>query len=106
MTLDLKMYQSKLLSRLAFLTGRVSEIEDKFQKSSDAPFDNDPAAITSLGVLDDMDDMAASEAKAIHAALKRLEDGTFGVCVTCGDPIDTDRLNAVPHTPFCKEHAR
>jgi len=33
---------------------------------------------------------------AIQAALKRLEDGTYGDCQTCGEPIAPARLAALP----------
>ncbi|MGV2104042.1 MULTISPECIES: TraR/DksA family transcriptional regulator [unclassified Rhizobium] len=38
---------------------------------------------------------------SIDAALERLENGTYGNCSVCGDPISGDRLAAVPYTPFC-----
>ena len=38
---------------------------------------------------------------AIDAALQRIEDGTFGVCRTCGRPIDPARLEALPYTTQC-----
>ena len=34
--------------------------------------------------------------------LDRIHAGTFGTCVKCGEPIAIERLNAVPHTPFCQ----
>ena len=105
MPLSTEDFKRKLENRLRDLTKRVDKIEDKFAKSGDAPFDGDSGTIRSLAVLHDMDDLAASEARAIHAALARIDAGEFGDCVTCGEPIDDDRLEAVPHTPFCKDHA-
>ncbi|MGY0070295.1 TraR/DksA family transcriptional regulator [Streptomyces sp. QTS137] len=35
------------------------------------------------------------------AARHRLDDGTFGFCVSCGASIDRDRMLAVPHTELC-----
>ncbi|MFI8306366.1 TraR/DksA family transcriptional regulator [Streptomyces sp. NPDC085927] len=35
------------------------------------------------------------------AARRRLDDGTFGFCVSCGASIDRDRILAVPHTELC-----
>ena len=29
-------------------------------------------------------------------ALKRIDDGTYGICVTCGNPIPEKRLEAIP----------
>ena len=37
----------------------------------------------------------------IEAALKRLEDGTFGICVSTGQPIEYARLEAIPTTTKC-----
>lgn len=37
----------------------------------------------------------------IRLALKRLNDGTYGECLMCGDPISPKRLEAVPWTPYC-----
>jgi DnaK suppressor protein len=37
----------------------------------------------------------------IEAALKRIADGSFGVCVGCGDEIQDQRLQALPWTQFC-----
>jgi sigma-B regulation protein RsbU (phosphoserine phosphatase) len=40
----------------------------------------------------------------VDAALGRLETGTFGLCETCHDPIEADRLLADPLTRFCLDH--
>ena len=39
--------------------------------------------------------------RLIEAALKRIADGSFGVCVGCGDDIQSQRLEALPWTQFC-----
>jgi len=102
---DTDHYKKILTKRRAYLTGKSEEIEDKFEKSSDEPFDGESGTVRNLDVLDDLDEMAQSEIRAIDAALDRIEKGTFGICVISGDPIDEARLEALPHTPFCKDHA-
>ena len=37
----------------------------------------------------------------IDAALQRIENGTYGTCVNCGEPIPADRLEAVPWATLC-----
>lgn len=32
----------------------------------------------------------------VEEALKRLQDGTYGRCLTCGQPIPDQRLEAIP----------
>ena len=39
--------------------------------------------------------------EAIDAALKRIEDGTYGTCVNCGKPIAEERLAAIPWATHC-----
>ena len=38
---------------------------------------------------------------AIEDALKRIEEGTFGVCVNCGKAIGEERLAALPWATTC-----
>lgn len=39
--------------------------------------------------------------RKVEAALRRIESGTFGECVACGDEINRKRLAAMPWTEFC-----
>ena len=39
--------------------------------------------------------------RAIDSALGRIQDGTYGKCLSCGKQIDGRRLAAVPWTPYC-----
>ena len=39
--------------------------------------------------------------QAIEGALGRLDDGTYGVCRDCGDPVAPARLAAIPWTRVC-----
>jgi DnaK suppressor protein len=37
----------------------------------------------------------------VEDALARMEDGTYGVCRRCGNPIDSARLRALPTAALC-----
>ena len=39
----------------------------------------------------------------LNRALEMIEDGTFGICVNCGQLIKKERLLEVPHTTSCFE---
>ncbi|UCH22711.1 MAG: RNA polymerase-binding protein DksA [Deltaproteobacteria bacterium] len=41
--------------------------------------------------------------KKIKKALERIENGTFGICETCGEDISIKRLKARPVTSQCIE---
>ncbi|MGE5244673.1 MAG: SpoIIE family protein phosphatase [Betaproteobacteria bacterium] len=40
----------------------------------------------------------------VDAALRRMDAGTYGLCATCHEPIDPDRLLADPLVRFCLDH--
>jgi DnaK suppressor protein len=42
----------------------------------------------------------------IDAALKRIEDGTYGTCGACGKPIAPERLAAIPWARLCIDDQR
>jgi RNA polymerase-binding transcription factor DksA len=44
--------------------------------------------------------------REIEAALKRIDDGTYGLCAACGKPIEPERLEYLPWAPACADDAR
>jgi RNA polymerase-binding protein DksA len=46
---------------------------------------------------------ARTEKYLLHLdeALRRIEEGTYGICLVCGKQIPTERLCEVPHTRHC-----
>jgi DnaK suppressor protein len=46
------------------------------------------------------------ELEKVDAALRKLDDGTYGTCANCGNPIGGERLEAIPWAPYCIDCAR
>lgn len=42
-----------------------------------------------------------SRLRRIEEALERIDAGTFGICLRCGETISPERLEAVPEAPLC-----
>ncbi|HJP88621.1 MAG TPA: TraR/DksA C4-type zinc finger protein [Candidatus Limnocylindrales bacterium] len=42
----------------------------------------------------------------VESALRALDDGTYGTCVTCGNSIAPERLEAIPWVAQCIDCAR
>jgi RNA polymerase-binding transcription factor DksA len=42
-----------------------------------------------------------AELADVEHALRRLDEGTYGTCEACGNPIGEERLEAMPATRFC-----
>jgi len=41
----------------------------------------------------------------VERAIGKLDTGTYGLCEECGEPISPARLEAMPATRFCVQHA-
>jgi DnaK suppressor protein len=41
--------------------------------------------------------------KKIDEALRKLEEGTYGICEMCGDEITEERLKILPFAIYCRD---
>jgi RNA polymerase-binding protein DksA len=74
-------------------------IQDETQDSTADNHPGDMATVTFDRELDyTLEESEGRLLEAIDAALHRIDDGTYGVCVTCGQPIGAERLEALPWT--------
>ena len=55
---------------------------------------------TDRGVIDQV----GSDLDDVDAALRRLEEGTYGRCEACGQPIGEARLQILPAARYCPLH--
>ena len=44
--------------------------------------------------------------KRVRSAMSRVDDGTYGKCITCEEMIDTDRLGIDPTADLCMSCAK
>lgn len=42
----------------------------------------------------------------IEEALRRMDEGTYGICEYTGEPISVERLQQVPWARYCAEHQK
>lgn len=62
----------------------------------------DTATVTLDRELDySLEEHSTAVLRDIDAALRRIEDGTYGVCARCGKPIGEERLEAMPYVTKC-----
>ena len=97
------------------LEGRRRELLNDIQgKMRDARTDTtnehevlDQGEISEVDVQEEIEfaliQMKAETLNKIDAALRRLEEGTYGNCFDCGDEIAEARLRALPFAVRCKD---
>ena len=95
----------QLEQRLADLDQRLGGIAAELVGHDTKDWEDLATERESDEVLEKMGVGSQTEIRAINAALQRIEAGSYGTCVRCGAEIEAARLDLLPFTPFCKDHA-
>ena len=101
--LDVQRYEKRLRDRLRELNERLKEIDEDLDEPADPDVEERATEREGDEVLENLGHAGLAEIKMIQAALARIKDGTFGFCVSCGEPISKERLEVLPQTPRCKK---
>lgn len=91
----------KLRARLRELEGRADDIEEDLRHPLEADSSEQAIDLADDEALAGVDDVLRREIAQIRAALARIENGTYGSCVICGEDIDPARLEALPTATRC-----
>ena len=95
------------LARARLLAERrrlLEEIGDAVALPEQMTYGSQAAAATQ--VFEQERDLAMRERASLHlqavdGALARLDDGSYGTCIRCGQPIAAERLEALPWAAHC-----
>ena len=91
----------QLKVRLADLLDRAEVIEDDLRHPLDADSSEQAVDLADDEALEGIDDVLRAEIQQIRFALQRIENGTYGDCANCGEPIRRERLEARPIATRC-----
>lgn len=84
----------ELETRLARVTRDLSRAHASDSQEQAQERENDE-------VLDAIRQETEASIGAVRAALRRLEEGSYGLCRSCGEPVPEARLAALPETTSC-----
>lgn len=100
----LKSYRDRLLAKRESLFKQVTEAEMS-SRERDSEATQDPADMAANAYAKElMISMSANDRRLlqlIDEALGRVEAGEYGECVSCGEPVQEKRLDAVPWARHC-----
>jgi len=97
-------YKKDLLGRKEALIKRIEQLEmDKHRAKAPLSADSEEQAVELQNdeVVNALDAMESKELNLVMAALKKIEDGSYGECSSCGESISSNRLKAVPFATTC-----
>lgn len=81
--------------------GRIDEEVEEIGVSSDNHLAETATATLDREIDYTLEENSGQVLAEIDAALKRVEDGTFGICLNCGREIAVERLDAYPWASLC-----
>jgi DnaK suppressor protein len=103
MTIDLNIMKARLEAKRDELQANIAQLTEAHPVPVDplageAPQDFEDVAVDFLETQQEQSLLVNELAllTEVQRALKRIEDGTYGKCVTCGQPIPEKRLEAIP----------
>lgn len=86
--------------------GQLTRTDDLHVQPEDLPDDADLASnIINQQVTFSMRNRELAKLRSIEEALDKIENGTYGYCEECDEPIGFKRLKNQPFTSLCITHA-
>jgi len=104
MTIDLNRMRARLEAKRDELRANIAGLTEANPAPTDpieaneGPNDFEDVAVDFLELQNEQSIRVNEQAllTEVLQALKRIDDGTYGTCVTCGNPIPEKRLEAIP----------
>jgi DnaK suppressor protein len=93
--------KARLEAQLAELEGRLSRLDRDLSEAPDPDSSERAVQTEDDEALEGQAQVAASEIASVRRALERIEDGSYGQCVKCGEEIAEGRLEARPEAALC-----
>ncbi len=103
---DTDAVRAELESEQELLRAKVQELDTKGDDLSyDGNFADSGQVAAELGENKVLYDQLRKDLDDIEKALARMDEGSYGTCEVCGAEIPPARLEVMPATRFCIDHA-
>jgi RNA polymerase-binding transcription factor DksA len=107
--MNIQRYKRRLLDLEKTLSARIAQQGDQGRREFiDSAHDVGDASVADEAAAEEFTEAERNSdvLQQVRDALGRVQDGTFGTCIVDGGPIEEQRLEAVPWTPYCAKHAQ
>jgi DnaK suppressor protein len=94
--------KQKITARIKELTAHMQKISDDLDQPLPADLGDQAIDLEDDEVLSGIGRANQQEVRLLNDALKRIADGSYGICLKCGDDISPARLDAVPYAVLCR----
>ena len=93
--------REKLEQQKIELSERISKIKADVGSGLEADSSEQAAQLENMEVLNALVAEGQQELEQVNAALQRVDEGSYGLCASCGEPINPERLDARPYALEC-----
>jgi DnaK suppressor protein len=108
MTEQYKKQQEQLEAEYKRLTGELTQLQKSASSTEErregSPFGKREEEATETLELEKrltLENRIRQEMAAVEHALDKIKKGTYGLCDNCGEPINPERLEALPQANLC-----
>ncbi len=98
--------REKLQQELEQTLAEIQRLEQKLEDKADYGIGKGGSTIYEWEFNLALKQSLEKKARSIEAALRKVEEGQYGICRECGEPISEERLAILPHTTVCVKCAQ
>ena len=100
---DTEKLREQFEARITELVNQTKEIDAELRETPNPDFEENAVETEGDEVLEGLGQFALEEIQQLKLAIQRIDNGIYGDCAECGEPICKDRLAAVPHATKCMD---
>ena len=106
----LRQYRRRLVAILEELGAKVEHLEDAVLRADHDPSPDEPDEFGAdnyhqefqIGLIENEEEIL----REVYDAIDRIDEGTYGICDRCEEPIPPRRLEVLPYASRCVECQR
>ena len=96
----------RLQRELVEVQAEIARLEERLERKGDYGLGKGDPAIYEWEMCLALKQRAENKARSLEVALRKAEEGDYGLCEVCGRPIDPARLAILPHSKRCIDCAQ
>lgn len=93
--------RERLQEELNEVMAEIARLDERLERKGDYGLGKGDPSIYEWEICLALKQRAENKARSLEVALRKAEEGDYGVCEVCGQTIDPARLAILPHTKRC-----
>jgi len=93
--------KERLQEELTEVQAEIARLDERLERKGDYGLGKGDPSIYEWEICLALKQRAENKARSLEVALRKTEEGDYGICEVCGQTIDPARLAILPHTKRC-----